>query len=137
MASLLPIITNSIIGKNGFFISYYWPGQLGDVLPWYPQPKFEFGHGFVIQVSFASLLTWSRTWMHRILLVSDGSGGMAGQSCHYCHQAKSHPHGHFISCCQTPSHSLRLTCGSESLKSLSLYLEGWDLPYNIVFCYIT
>ena len=31
MGSLLPIITRSIIGNNGFIITYYWPGQLGDV----------------------------------------------------------------------------------------------------------
>ena len=24
-------ITRSIIGTNGFIITYYWPGQLGDV----------------------------------------------------------------------------------------------------------
>ena len=30
MESLLPIITRSIIGNNGFIITYYWPGQLED-----------------------------------------------------------------------------------------------------------
>ena len=30
MGSLLPIITRSIIGNNGFIITYYWLEQLGD-----------------------------------------------------------------------------------------------------------
>ena len=33
MGHLLPIITRSIIGKNGSIVTYYWPGQLGDVVP--------------------------------------------------------------------------------------------------------
>ena len=31
MDPLLPIITRSIIGINGYIITYYWPGQLADV----------------------------------------------------------------------------------------------------------
>ena len=32
MGSLLPIITRSIIGNNGFIITYYLPGQLEDAI---------------------------------------------------------------------------------------------------------
>ena len=31
MGSLLPIITRSIMGNNGFIITHYEPGQLADV----------------------------------------------------------------------------------------------------------
>ena len=41
MGSLLPIITRSIMGNNGFISTYYWPGQLGDADVPIGEPKIK------------------------------------------------------------------------------------------------